>query len=482
MSPSIIKNYSQLLPPHLSKSQSRLRKIILKSLELAVKSVMPEALMERSIKIKKNKLIIQDSEFDLKTFEDIYIIGGGKAVAHMAAYLEKILSKVPNIKYTGIINVPEGLVIDELNLSNLIQVNFASHPIPNEAGLNGVQKMKELIKASSKNSLIVFLVSGGGSALLPSPRRDIHLNDLKAVNSLLLESGASITEINIIRKHLSDWKGGNLARLIHDTSQGSLISLIISDVVGNNLDSIASGPSIPDSSTFKDVHNILKKYQLIEKVPKSIRSLVQEGLINNALETPKLRNKCFEQVYNYLIGSVQSAVDTITDFLKTKGYTVEIFSDRVMGEARIFGKKIFNDYFISLDSSRQIFKPKALIGSGELTVTIKGKGIGGRNQEMLLSFLNMTTKSEISCDFCLIGANLDGIEGNSKAMGALIDNNAREQIIELNLDIKKYLDRNDSNSVFKILNTEIISGPTGCNVNDIIILLCTHRYEGRNSF
>lgn len=476
MSPSIIKNYSQLFPQHLSKSQSLLRKIILKALELAIKSVMPETLMRQSLKIEDNKLIIQKSEFDLKAFDDICIIGGGKAVAHMAAYLEHLLSNISNIRYKGIINIPEGLAIKELNFTDSIQINYASHPIPNRAGMNGVRKMKKLLKASSEKSLIFFLVSGGGSALLPLPRKGILLEDLKAINTILLDSGASIQEINVIRKHLSDLKGGNLARLIYELNQGTLISLIISDVVGNDLDSIASGPSVPDPSTFKDVYDILKKYHLFEKIPKSVLSLVEEGLLKDALETPKLGDKCFERVNNYLIGSVHSAVEIIKDFLETKGFMVEFFSDTITGEAKAFGEKMFNEYFINLENSNQNFKQKALIGSGELTVTIKGKGNGGRNQEMLLSFLNEAIKNQIRNNFCFLGVNLDGIEGNSEAMGALVDNEVKTKTLKLNLNLNRYLDDNDSNTVFKTLGTEIITGPTGCNVNDIIILL----YE-RNS-
>jgi glycerate-2-kinase len=173
---------------------------------------------------------------------------------------------------------------------------------------------------------------------------------------------------------------------------------------------------------------------------------------------------------------VHSAVEIIKDFLETKEFMVEFFSDTITGEAKAFGEKMFNEYFINLENSNQNFKQKALIGSGELTVTIKGKGNGGRNQEMLLSFLNEAIKNQIRNNFCFLGVNLDGIEGNSEAMGALVDNEVKTKTLKLNLNLNRYLDDNDSNTVFKTLGTEIITGPTGCNVNDIIILL----YE-RNS-
>ncbi|TFF90520.1 MAG: DUF4147 domain-containing protein, partial [Promethearchaeota archaeon] len=274
MNSSIINNYAQFFPQHLSKIRFNLRKIALNALDLAITSVMPKNLMEYSLKVDDSLLFIQNDEFDLSTFEEIYIIGGGKAVAHMTSYLEKFLHKAPEIEYKGVINIPEGLSITNLNISDSIQINRASHPIPNVNGMIGVQKMKKLIKNSAQNSLIIFLLSGGGSALLPLPKKGITLEDLRTLNKLLLESGARIQEINVIRKHLSEIKGGNLARFIFNTSQATLVSLVISDVVGNNLDSIASGPSVPDSSTFKDVLDILNKYRLLKKVPSSIRSLV----------------------------------------------------------------------------------------------------------------------------------------------------------------------------------------------------------------
>lgn len=476
MPPSIIKNYSQLFPSHLSKPQSVLRKIILSALELAIESVMPKKLMEQSLKIENEKLIIQNCEFNLKAYKDICIIGGGKAVAHMAAYLEELLLKVPNIKYKGVINVPYGLAIDDLDLTSSIQVNYASHPIPDKAGINGVLKMKQIIESSTENSLIIFLVSGGGSSLLPLPRNKIGLEDLQTINTLLLESGASIHEINIIRKHLSEVKGGNLARLIYNTNKATIVSLIVSDVVGNNLDSIASGPTVADSSTFKDVFDILENYNLFNEVPISIHLLVEEGLKNPSMETPKPGDKCFNNVYNFLIGSVHNAIEIITKFLKSNDFTVNYFSDSIMGEARLFGDKLYNDYFLNPDNNYQQ-KRNALIGTGELTVTIVGNGMGGRNQEMLLSFLDNAIKNKISVNFCLVSANLDGIEGNSNAMGALIDNEVHQKVLKLNLNLQKYLEQNDSNSAFKLLGTEIITGSTGCNVNDIMILLCAYSFK-----
>ncbi len=465
-----IRNTSQLLLRELDQNQISLRKIGLSSLEKAISAVKPSILMEKSIKVLEKTLIINDKEYDLESFNKIYIIGGGKATAEMAFTLEKILSRIENIEYEGIINIPKESLKHEIQVKSNISINYASHPIPNETGLNGTKSMIEIIEKSGKKDLIFCLISGGGSALLTLPKQGITLEDLQIANSLLLDCGASIHEINTVRKHLSDFKGGNLAKKIYDISAAALISLIISDVVGDNLDSIASGPTIPDSTTFKNAIDVLKKYKLLEKIPKSVKEILIKGISNKVLENPKPNDPCFKNVYNCLIGSVKSAVKEITLYLKEQGFQVENFSNEIAGEAREFGKSL-----------RRILPQKikehvntlrlALIGTGELTVTIQGKGIGGRNQEMLLSFLDHIEKSEIDYEFLIIGANLDGIEGNSKAMGALIDNFTVNQIISKKLDSKKYLAKNNSNSFFKLLNNEIITGPTGCNVNDLILIL-----------
>jgi glycerate-2-kinase len=172
-----------------------------------------------------------------------------------------------------------------------------------------------------------------------------------------------------------------------------------------------------------------------------------------------------------LIGSVEKAVQRVKDYLEKENFTVEYFSNKITGEAKLFGEKLYNDYFLHLNTNQQQHKRLALIGTGELTVTIKGKGIGGRNQEMLLGFLECVKKKTIEKDFLILGANLDGIEGNSNALGALIDNSILKKVQELNIHTEKYLRNNDSNSFFRLVNADIISGPTGCNVNDIIFIL-----------
>ncbi len=469
----VVKNLSQLTPKSLDKLTLELRKVGLEALEVAIKAVEPSKLIQNSVKAIDGKLNIQNDKFDLNKFSNIFLIGGGKASAQMSLALEKILNKQPKIKCEGLINIPEGQKIRNYGPSSKIRMNRASHPIPNENGLTGTKEMVKIVEKATKNDLIICLISGGGSALLPLPKQGITLEDLQKVNSLLLASGASIQEINTIRKHLSDFKGGNLAKKVHNTSKATLITLIISDVVGNNLDSIASGPTVPDLTTYSQAYGVLKKYNLYDKVPSSVKKAIEKGLSDSRLENPNERDVCFTTIYNYLIGSVDLAVKEVSAYLKDFNFIIDYFTNEIVAKAVDFGKELHELISMKLKPyAKKLGKHKlALIGTGELTVTIKGKGVGGRNQEMLLSFLDNAKNKEINYKFLIVGANLDGIEGNSKAMGALIDNVSLNQINNEKIKTKSYLENNDSNSFFKLLKSEIITGPTGINVNDLLLIL-----------
>ncbi|MFX0027955.1 MAG: glycerate kinase [Candidatus Hermodarchaeota archaeon] len=472
VSPIHIQNLNELLNENLEISQLYLRKIALETLERAIDAVKPQNLINSSIRIQNNILTIQNDDYDLNNFRRLYIIGGGKATAEMALSLEKILTKKKNVEYDGFVNIPKDSINPEMLKKSIIKFNYASHPIPDQSGFDGAKEMLKIIKESKREDLIIFLLSGGGSALLPLPKKGISLEDLQKLNSLLLASGASIHEINTIRKHLSVIKGGNIAKTLWTSSGAKLVSLIISDVVGDNLDSIASGPTVPDSSTFQDTLAVLEKYNLYEQLPISIRNHVRDGMKKKRLETPKSGDRCFNNVHNYLLGSVKNAVERVVSFLETKGFNTISFSNEITGESVDFGKILYKTILEKLKNPEKNNSSNlALIGTGELTVKIKGNGVGGRNQEMLLSFSNYIKDREFPHEFLILGANLDGIEGNSQAMGALVDNYILNQINKDKINIMKYLENNDSNSFFKLTKSEIITGPTGCNVNDIVIVL-----------
>ena len=468
-----IQNYSQLISESLNRNSLELRKIGLKSLEIAISSVEPRKLIRNAMTISDEILMIEQDKYDLKKFERILIIGGGKATAQMAIALDELLKTSSKIEYEGFLNIPEDQELRLLTPTKNIKMNLASHPIPNEAGLNGVNKMLELVEKTSKRDLIICLFSGGGSALLPMPKRKINLTDIQKINSLLLASGASIHEINTIRKHISDFKGGNLAKRIYETSKATTLTIIISDVVGNKLDSIASGPTIPDLTSFNDAYNVLLKYKLLDRIPMSVKEVIIEGVKNPRLENPSENDPVFENVHTYLIGSVELSVEEVSNYLRKHDFEIDYFSNKISGEAADFGKGLF--YLITEKLKEYPKEPEksriAMIGTGELTVTLRGKGIGGRNQEMLLNLLNTIKSEKIDYKFLVLGGNLDGIEGNSKAMGAIVDNSILMETTQNNVSIYIYLNRNNYNDFFNLLNGEIITGPTGINVNDFILIL-----------
>ncbi|MHA1281137.1 MAG: glycerate kinase type-2 family protein [Promethearchaeota archaeon] len=469
-----IKNYRDLLSDDLKEDIYEKRKIALIALEKAIKAVKPSKLLEKNVMLSKNNIIIQQTKFNLKKIDKIYIIGAGKATAEMAIALEhNILQKI-NIPYEGIINAQKGLKLNQEQYSNKIIINFASHPIPDENGVKGTEKMVDIIKKASPNDLIFCLISGGGSALMELPKNGITLKDLQNVNSLLLECGANIHEINTIRKHLSSIKGGNLAKINNKNGNALMVSLIISDVIGDTLDTIASGPTVPDLTTYKDARNILEKYNLLNKIPKNVKDLINKGCAGEIEENPKPKDNCFKKVYNFIIGSASDAANAVLHYLEKQGYHSIYLSNKISGEAKDFGKNLphlIDKYKLELKRKFNSIENYALIGTGELTVTIKGKGIGGRNQEMLLSFTDSIKKKKDEDIPLIIGANLDGIEGNSHAMGALVDKKVIEIVKNGNINTEGFLENNDSNTFFKLVKSEIITGSTGCNVNDIIILI-----------
>lgn len=474
MTRRFIKNYDQLLSEELPQRYKNLREIVLNALEIAINSIKPDKLMQKAIKLNNNNLIINGNIFNLNDYNKVCIIGGGKAIAEMAVFLEKVFVDYGEIDYEGIINVPNNLDLKEKDFPKKIKINFASHPTPDEIGLNGTKAMMKMIETTSENDLIICLISGGGSALLSLPKDRISLKDLQDTNSLLLASGASIDEINSIRKHISDFKGGNLAKRVYECSGATLVTLIISDVVGNKLDAIASGPTVPDTSSYEDAYKILTTYNLKEKIPSSVKEIIEAGLSNPNLENPKKGDVYFSKVSNFLIGSVESAIQAISKYFDQLAISYKCFSNNIIGEARNFAYNLYeiisNEAKI-LSTKKNIKEHIALLGTGELTVTIKGNGIGGRNQELLLNYLDIIKNKNLAYNYIILAVNLDGIEGNSKAMGALIDSYLVKYKISKNVDLKKFLVNNDSNSFFKMVSSEIITGSTGSNVNDLILAL-----------
>ena len=422
-----------------------------------LKAADPDTLIRKLFLPEDNLLKIEDRVCNLDKFKNIYIVGFGKASGFMAATLEELLLR--RIK-TGIVNVRSGYVAK----CKIIKVNVAGHPIPDEASIKGTLEIVRLIKDAEEKDLVFCLISGGGSALFELPFYGISLEDIQQVTALLLKSGAYIDEINIIRKHISQVKGGRLAKIC----KAEIISLILSDVVNDTLSDIASGPTSPDASTFMDCKNILLKYDLFHKIPMSIKEHIQNGLNGIVEETPKSTDKIFDKIHNIIIGNNRTALKTSYQKAIELGYNTSILSSYIKGEAREVAK-VFSAI------AREIHRyggpakrPACLIAGGETTVRVRGNGMGGRNQELVLSAAMEINGLE---NTVILSAGTDGIDGNTDAAGAIADGSTVMRARRIKINPETYLADNNSYSFFKGLNDLVVTGPTRTNVMDIMLLL-----------
>ncbi|MDI6733028.1 MAG: glycerate kinase [Planctomycetota bacterium] len=340
----------------------------------------------------------------------------------------------------------------------------AGHPVPDGNGLKGTAEIIKLLKAADENTLIVCLISGGGSALLVAPCEGITFSEKQKVTELLLKAGADIFELNTVRKHISKVKGGRLAEIAYPTR---VISLILSDVIGDRLDVIASGPTSPDTTTYRDALRVLEKFQLIEKVPKNVIDVLNRGVNSLIPETPKEGNIIFDHVENIIIGSNKIALSAAKEKAEVLGYNAIILSSEISGEAREVGRWLAQTA-IDIQKDKHYRKPICLISGGETTVTVKGTGTGGRNMELALSF---AIEIEGTNGINLLSAGTDGTDGPTDAAGAIIDGKTVKKARAAGINPEKYLDNNDSYNFFKETDELFITGPTGTNVMDIQIVL-----------
>ena len=436
----------------------QLRKDALAIFQAGLKAVDPVNAIKQHVSLQNNTLNVGDRTYNLASYESIYVIGAGKASAAMAQPIEELFSG--RLK-TGFINVKYG---HTLPLS-IIQVNEAGHPVPDEAGLLGTKKIIELMSQTGEKDLVLFLISGGGSALLPCPVQGLTLEDKQQMTKLLLEVGAAIHEINALRKHISRVKGGRLAKLAYPST---IISLILSDVVGDNLDSIASGPTVPDESTFDDCLDILKKYELQDEISSSVLEFLKAGAQGEHEETPKADDPVFERTQNVIIGSNILAVKAAEKKAQEMGYKSLILSTLIEGETKEVAKVHAAIAKEILSTGNPIKKPACVISGGETTVTIQGQGLGGRNQEFTLA-------AAIEIDgwdgVVILSGGTDGTDGPTDAAGAIADGMTVSRAKELELDAQASLKENDSYNFFQPLDDLIITGPTHTNVMDLRLMI-----------
>jgi glycerate 2-kinase len=444
----LIVNRHQLEIFHRSRSS----RLILSTLAVAIDSVRPAPLIKRAVKFSNNELIVRDIHGNiskLRDFDRVYIVGAGKAAPGMAYALCSILG---NKVAAGSITVPYGTKAE----IKRVLVTEASHPIPDKAGIKGTRNILSILREADQNDLVIFLISGGGSALMPMPASGISLADKQKITSSLLRSGASIHEINAVRKHLSAVKGGQLLRHVNESC--SLLSLILSDVIGDDLGMIASGPTCPDNSTFSNALNILKKYR-IESPVTAIR-YIAKGAKGRIEETPKPQEDLFSRIHNVLIGNNAMACKAAVSHLKKRGVRAVNLGSEFNGEAKEFGA------FLARRALGLGRKRLAIVAGGETIVKLEmsKNGLGGRNQEAALSCLAELDR----CDVAIACIGTDGIDGNSDAAGALVS--SKTIMLAKKMDLQKYLDMHDSYHAFKKLNSLIFTGFTGTNVNDIAIV------------
>ncbi len=423
-----------------------------------VKSADPFAAVTKTIQLQDNGLQVEKRTYELSAIDNIFVAGCGKAAARMALALQTLLGDRLS---RGIVIVKYG---HQLSLEK-IQVIEAGHPIPDQSGLDGAQQVIELARWSGERDLFFFLLSGGGSALLPCPAEGLTLADKQRTTEVLLKSGAAIQEINAVRKHISRLKGGRFAQL---AAPSQMISLILSDVVNDSVEAIASGPTVADPSTYGDCLRIIQHYKIRRQIPPAVVELLERGALGAVDETPKASDPVFQRVHNVIVGSNRLAVAAARERAQVLGYDASIASNSVEGESRVVAKAYAERIKQLLRATKPAGRPTCIISGGETTVTIRGDGLGGRNQEFALA-------AAIEIDgldgVVVLSGGTDGTDGPTDAAGGIVDGATIARAEAKNLDATMFLARNDAYRFLHATGDLLITGPTLTNVMDLQITL-----------
>jgi len=424
----------------------------------ALLAVDPAEAVRRHLFRDGGNLLAGGACYPLDSIDRIYLIGAGKASGAMAVAVEEI---VGDRIEGGVVMVPYG----HHRPAGRVRVQEAGHPIPDDAGRQGAEAILSLLRRARERDLVIVVVSGGGSALLPLPVEGVGLPDKQEMTRQLLACGATIREINVIRKHLSRIKGGRLAAA---ALPARLIVLILSDVVGDPLDSIASGPTAPDPTTYAEAHAILERYGLERTAPGAVLRHLRRGLEGRAPETPKAQDPLFANVRNLIVGSNLQALRAAAERAQGLGLSPLILSSSIEGEAREVAKVHAALAREIRASDNPVPPPACLISGGETTVTLRGSGVGGRNQEFALA---AAVEIEDLRDVVILSAGTDGSDGPTDAAGAVADGATIQRARAIGLDPVGLLRNNDSHRLFRALGDLVVTGPTHTNVMDIRLLL-----------
>ncbi len=432
------------------------RTSLLDFLEVGLEAVKPGNLFKENISFKGGVLKVADLSYDLGKFGNVYVVGFGKASGFMALSLEEMLGD----------EVDDGVVVVKDMIVGLrnIKVVCGSHPIPDGKSVEASEKVLRFLEKAGENDLVICLVSGGGSALLSCPAESVNLGELTQTSELLLNSGADISEVNTVRKHISQVKGGYLMKKVFPAT---ILSLIISDVSGNRLDVIASGPLVPDDSTFQEAVSVLEKYGIWDKVPDSVREHLECGVKCTIPETPKKGEDIFSKTKNIILADNWTAINAVKDKARELGFTTVVPSDLFTGDV----SEVAKEHLVLIDeiqSNPSIGKPACLITGGESSVKVCGKGCGGRSQQFMLSIAEgISGKNVVAA-----AIDTDGVDGLSDAAGTIADGDTITRAEDKGLDIKRFLLENDSHTFFEKLGDTIKTGETGTNVNEVRIIIC----------
>lgn len=422
-----------------------------------VDSVKPDKLINEKVKLQGSVFTVADKLYNIDEYDNIYVLGFGKASGLMALAVESILGD----------RITYGLVIVKYGHAcklNKIKIREAGHPVPDESGIEATKELVEIASNAGEKDLVICLISGGASALLADYPEGFSLEDLKTLNSLLLESGAKIKDFNVVRKHFSGVKGGQLAGIIYPAT---LINLVLSDVVGDSLSIIASGPTYPDDSTYLDAIGVLDNYGLMPAKPSKLSSYFIEGKMGKHPETPKEGDAVFDKCQNVIIGNNKIALQAATDKALEYGFNVRTLTSNWEEDAcKVADYLLYKTYFIHQDANMR--KPLCIIAGGETTLKVNGDGLGGRNQHFALYCAKQLAGK---LGITVLCAGTDGTDGPTDAAGAVVDCKTYDIAAEKGLDINQYLERFDSYNFFKQAGGHIITGCTFTNVMDLIVAI-----------
>lgn len=434
----------------------RLHDSALEIFRAALNAADPRAAVRRTLRREGGRLSVGARTYDLAQIRRVFVVGFGKASGAMGQAVEEVLGDRIESGWISV-KYGHGAPLRKIHLHE------AGHPLPDDNSLLGARRILELLDQTGTDDLVICLISGGGSAILELPVAGVSLEDLRTLTDVLLRSGATINQVNTLRKHISQVKGGQLAR----RSRAPIVSLILSDVIGSPLDTIASGPTAPDGTTFADALRIVEQRGVRAQLPASIVRHLERGG-REIPDTPKVGDTAFERVQNVVIADNSIACEAALRAARDRGFNALLLSTYVQGEAREVAKVLAAIAKEIAASEHPVARPACVVAGGETTVTVRGDGAGGRNQELALAAAIELTDME---DVLILSAGTDGTDGPTDAAGAIADGSTLKRAAEKGLDVRLFLARNDAYHLFEPLGDLITTGPTNTNVNDVMLVL-----------